>query len=377
MASAFHMAARRGGQILIVTACVNLGIPGISFAQQGTPQQGTPVPPGETERRIEQQRTLNEALEQRIRNLEEELASDVCAALDQQGPEACLEPSPLIDFSRPAVNPDSGDGAALNPVPSTPSAPPADEARIDESRAEPAPETANVSNAAIPMGNLQSVERLEQVTAFIMTKTGSSGSGFLVGDGLMMTNQHVIDGVAVGEQDAILITSSALGQPYLATVIATTPKAEPGTADFALLRVEGLSGNPTIDITRTVGKLDTVLAAGYPGLVVSNDRNLMDFMDGNADVAPDLVLSSGEVSALQQSGNGIPVIVHTASISSGNSGGPLMDRCGRIVGINTFITADQETASRAGFALSSREILNFSEKSGVALVIDDRVCPAP
>jgi len=114
MASAFRLAARRGGLILIVTGFVSLGIPGISFAQQGTPQQGTPqqgtpVPPGETERRIEQQRTLNEALEQRIRNLEEELASDVCAALDQQGTEACLEPSPLIDFSRPAVNPDSGE----------------------------------------------------------------------------------------------------------------------------------------------------------------------------------------------------------------------------------------------------------------------------
>jgi serine protease Do len=341
----------------------------------GLAQETTIPPVNETERRLEQQRTLNEALEQRIKNLEAELSSDICSAIQEQGSKTCMDPSPLIDFSRPTVSPGSTPETKSELSPATPNA------KAEEQASTPKPETsasieATASESAQQLGNIQSVEKLENVTAYILTKMGTSGTGFFVGDGLLMTNQHVIDGVQVGEKEAILITSHTLGRPYMATVIATTPKAEPGAVDFALLRVDALTGNPTIKIARNVQKLDTVLAAGYPGLVVSNDKNLMDFMQGNANASPDLVLSSGEVSALQQSSLGTPIIVHTASISSGNSGGPLMDRCGRIVGINTFITADQETASRAGFALSSVGILNFSKQSGATLMVDDRPCIA-
>src|SRR3546814_9822049 len=53
------------------------------------------------------------------------------------------------------------------------------------------------------------------------------------------------------------------------------------------------------------------------------------------------------------------MLVPTAKISRGNSGGPLVDQCGRIVGINSAITRADDGDSPFAFAISVSEIARF------------------
>ena len=53
-----------------------------------------------------------------------------------------------------------------------------------------------------------------------------------------------------------------------------------------------------------------------------------------------------------------PIILHSADISAGNSGGPLVDSCGRAVGINTFIATNQQ-ATKANYALGASWLAAF------------------
>lgn len=50
----------------------------------------------------------------------------------------------------------------------------------------------------------------------------------------------------------------------------------------------------------------------------------------------------GTITTMERSDNGVSYYKHTASLAPGNSGGPLIDRQGRILGVNTFLVSDQE-----------------------------------
>ena len=191
----------------------------------------------------------------------------------------------------------------------------------------------------------------------------------------MITNNHVVGGDG-GNGTAVLVTSKTIGQPYQARIVALSRGSDFGSDDFALLSIPELAGtHDTLTLSTSYNKLDAVLAAGYPGIVVNADQAFVDLVEGDSAASPDLVINEGRVSALQDAEGGGTVIVHSADISQGNSGGPLIDACGRVIGINTFITADQENASRASFALGSDKILQFLRSVGIGTAVSDEYCP--
>ena len=73
---------------------------------------------------------------------------------------------------------------------------------------------------------------------------------------------------------------------------------------------------------------------------------------------------------------GTPLIVHTASIAKGNSGGPLVDGCGRVVGINTCINVDQSQSAKINYAIRSQVIAAFLQSAGASARNDARPCAA-
>jgi len=176
------------------------------------------------------------------------------------------------------------------------------------------------------------------------------GSGIALTPTRILTNAHVVESAAKYPQNVALGVVPSEGQKsYAGKLIAIDTKR-----DLALIEItEGRVPSAAI----YTGPLDSgadVVALGYPGNVdLATARSAADYITPRTPVR-----SEGNISNTQ-SVDGIATLVHTAKISRGNSGGPLVDQCGRIVGINTFITRADDGDSPFAFAISVREIARF------------------
>lgn len=167
----------------------------------------------------------------------------------------------------------------------------------------------------------------------------SLGTGIIItDDGEILTNAHVVEGA-----DAVRVRLAGETEPREATVL-----AEDRGNDLALLRISGSGFEAaTFADPASVRLGDDVMAIGFAlGL------------DGEPSV------TLGIVSALDRSvGQGdvfLDGLIQTdAAISSGNSGGPLVNAAGEVVGVNTAVARDTAvfTATNVGFAISVGEAL--------------------
>ncbi len=155
----------------------------------------------------------------------------------------------------------------------------------------------------------------------------SQGSGFIIADGgYVVTNAHVMEGAKA----ANIITYD--GKNHAVTQIGKNT-----IMDIALLKIEENGYSPLeLANSNNVQVGEKVIAIGNPlGLQFS--------------------VSEGIVSAVHREGeNGLNVYTQTdASLNPGNSGGPLIDINGEVIGINNFKISGSENI---GFALESNSI---------------------
>ncbi len=193
------------------------------------------------------------------------------------------------------------------------------------------------------------------------------GSGFVVAPGLVVTNAHVVAPLAEGEANRVGIVPSQGKTGYFAKVVAYSP-----ANDLALVRLtEPGALVPAALFTGPVTDGEDVFAVGYPGNVDAAQG--LESQDIMRPVTP--VKTRGSVSAGRASKGGFDTILHTAPIGAGNSGGPLLDGCGRVIGANAFGT---EAASGADsefyFAVSMREIARFLSQNGVKAQLTGEPC---
>jgi serine protease Do len=160
-----------------------------------------------------------------------------------------------------------------------------------------------------------------------MQEARSLGSGFVVSaDGLVITNNHVIDGA----DEVEVLFPDGLSLP--ASVVGTDDKT-----DLAVLKVKADHELPFVEFgdsdTAIVG--DWVMAIGNPfGLGGSVTLGIVSAR--NRDI---------------RSGPYDQFIQTDASINQGNSGGPLFDMNGKVIGINTAIIARGGSSLGIGFAV--------------------------
>ena len=181
----------------------------------------------------------------------------------------------------------------------------------------------------------------------------ASGTGVvLTSDGEILTNAHVVEGAT-----KVSVRFAGETEPRTATVLAS----DPGN-DLALLKINATNLKPaTFAQPGTIRIGDQVIAIGYALA-----------LDGGPSV------TSGIISALKrtiitESGALNGLIQTDAAISSGNSGGPLVNLRGEVVGINTAVARSDvnQAANNVGFSISVDEIGPVleqlrSQASGVA-----------
>ncbi len=170
------------------------------------------------------------------------------------------------------------------------------------------------------------------------------GTGVIISaDGNILTNAHVV-------ADATEVRVLLFGQtePVAATVIGT----DPGN-DLALIDIDG-DGHVAAGFADAASVFvgDPVVAIGYA-----------------LDLPGEASVTNGIISALSRTmltdEGALDGLLQTdAAISSGNSGGPLVDAFGLVVGINTAVARGSQTsaANNIGFAISVPEILTAVEQ---------------
>ncbi|SON56890.1 Serine proteasec [Hartmannibacter diazotrophicus] len=201
-------------------------------------------------------------------------------------------------------------------------------------------------------------------------ETLSTGTGFFLDPQTLLTNSHVVDG-------ASMLLVSIAGQTYVkATVLADSHAARNKREDFALLRIEKPLGQSMLEIGEPVESLSDVYAIGFPGVVGKNDQRRADFLQGDLSAVPEVVISSGAVQNVMERSNGVEVVTHSALIHHGNSGGPLINACGQVVGVNTWGAMDNATVivpgrDQAGNVVAQEGITSVATGFAFAQTVDE------
>lgn len=192
----------------------------------------------------------------------------------------------------------------------------------------------------------------------------SLGSGFFISKSLVFTNSHVVE----GNTRIDVITSD--GEHHEGKVISISNQK--AGKDFALLELNSPVNVNPLKLSTTYEQLMPVYAFGYPFIAISDDPNFKAIANGDMRVLPHIVVSSGTIQQIRDNNLNAEIIMHSAKIAGGNSGGPLLDGCGRVVGVNTYTMSEKaetqmsdgskgETKIDTGYAfsISSEEISKF------------------
>lgn len=168
------------------------------------------------------------------------------------------------------------------------------------------------------------IERILDGVVAIETDTGSSASGFFASkDCQVLTNNHVISG------SRVIIVKDRQRRLYVGEVSGTD-----ADRDLALIRTKSADCRPLgLDRAPSVRIADEVFAVGSP-LGLSG------------------TVTKGIVSSVRRIADGLELFQIDAALNPGNSGGPLISRSGRVVGINTFKLKGFENLN---FAVSTAE----------------------
>lgn len=176
-------------------------------------------------------------------------------------------------------------------------------------------------------------------------QTEGVGSGFIVDpSGYVLTNAHVVDGA-----DEVVVRLND-GTPLDAVVVGTDPDS-----DLAVLSVNAGFDLPAV----TLGDSDAI----RPGNLVLALGSPFGFENS---------VSAGIVSAQNRAISRDPFqrfIQTDAAIYPGNSGGPLVNMAGEVIGVNTAVVAEGRSSGGVGFALPS----NLARRVYDQLVANGRV----
>lgn len=176
------------------------------------------------------------------------------------------------------------------------------------------------------------------------------GSGFLISpDGYILTNDHV-----AGNAEQITVTMTT-GERYAAKLIGTDP-----ISDIALLKIEGA----TFPYLKMGNSEDIII--GEWVIALGNPFGLFEVAD-KPTVTVGVVSATG-LNLRTERGRSYRGMIQTdAAINSGNSGGPLINSLGEVIGVNAVIYSPNQGNVGVGFAIPinrAKKIVAELKKTG-------------
>lgn len=181
-----------------------------------------------------------------------------------------------------------------------------------------------------------------------------SGSGWALGNGYLVTNYHVVD-------EARTISVKGIGGDqntgYAAEVVATDK-----TNDIAVLKIKdsrfkGFGTIPYAVSSRIADKGEGVFVLGYP----------MTQVLGN-----EVKYTAGEINSRTGFQGDVATYQISAPVTHGNSGGPMFDNKGNVIGIVNSGISDKEIAENVGYAIKISYLKILIESAGLNITLPSK-----
>ena len=201
-------------------------------------------------------------------------------------------------------------------------------------------------------------------------ETGSgTGTGFFVSPDHIVTNWHVCCMLPEGVQKKVVLAGRSKEELAPVEVLWSSQ-----TKDLAVLRLQKPVQVKPVTFARfeSLSEGMDVWAVGYPGAAGRMSRGEGAFRSSLTKG----VISKMDTRAVKDGGESVKLIQTDASINAGNSGGPLFDTCGRVIGVNvtkalvTVLNAEGKPvrvpeADGIGWSVDIRELLPELDRLGV------------
>lgn len=225
-------------------------------------------------------------------------------------------------------------------------------------------------------------------------KSIGSGTGFVVGSdstgSLIATNNHVVEDSHGGDDAIVIATKNGDTVEAYTGVLLWADKFK----DLAIVRVENLRAPPLTIHLVGPKQGDEVFALGFPGVAddEASDQAFLKSLDerksnrindptGQASRFVEATLSKAAVRRIVDGKwnsdhpiQEFKIIEHDVNIGHGNSGGPLLNQCGHVIGVNTAGKHDPLSVVR--ISSHSSELISALENLGIRYKATSKPCTA-
>ncbi len=212
------------------------------------------------------------------------------------------------------------------------------------------------------------IARCKKATALVDLGSLGSGSAFCVDTtGVFLTNNHVIDSRGIGGTVTLVLNPTEKNERLLVARVASVSEEH----DLAVLLApdaKDLTALP-LDQAEAITEVDSVTAYGFP---------FGKRLSGKAGEYPSVSINTGKVTALRKRDGELAVIQIDAAVNPGNSGGPLVNDAGEVVGV--IVSGNQ--AARLAFAIPARNVTELLQRPALLIkhpevAYADRYQPCP
>tara|TARA_R100000789_G_scaffold98855_1_gene103685 strand:- start:4240 stop:6720 length:2481 start_codon:yes stop_codon:yes gene_type:complete len=197
----------------------------------------------------------------------------------------------------------------------------------------------------------------KSATVLVDLEELGSGSAFCIrADGYFITNAHVVSSHDVGEEVTLVMNPSTDEQKSVKAKIIKVDSEH----DLALLKVDDAREYPVLNLGSDKDLVETqdVIVFGYPfGRFLSPDH----------EDAPSISVNTGKISALRRKDRELALIQIDANVNPGNSGGPVLDEDGKVIGV----VVSAVLGAGVSFAIPVHVVKMFLSEPGIQLRVDE------